>query len=230
MKFSFTLLITIAMIASSAAQTAATTRLLYFFDPLCGWCYGFSPIIRDIAANEDTISVEIVCGGMITGEREGPIGKEFADYILGAIPRVQAMTGVTFGDAYKERIRDGSYYNSSLKPSIAMMVAKELMPDKAVFFAADMQKAFYAEGKDVNSDAFYTDMAKGYGLDPQGFLSKMNDPAYKAKAEAEFERTSQFGVSGFPCVVTEWNGQYYMVSSGFATKADLMETLQRIRQ
>lgn len=215
---------------ATKAQTAVNTRLLYFFDPLCGWCYGFSPVIRDIAATEDTISVEIVCGGMITGEREGPIGKQFADYILGAIPRVQEMTGVTFGEAYKDRIRDGSYYSSSVKPSIAIVVARELLPDQIVPFAADLQKAFYAEGKDVNGDTFYRDLAKAYGLDPQLFLDKMNDPAYKAKAEAEFARTQQFGVNGFPCLVTEWNGQYYMVSSGFATKSEVLETLKRIRQ
>lgn len=213
---------------STNAQTDTTTRLLYFFDPLCGWCYGFSPVIRSLAAQQDTLPVEVMCGGMITGEREGPLGKQMADYILGVVPRLEGMTGVKFGEKYLDMIRDGSHYNSSVKPSIAVVIMKELHPDRALLFAADLQKISFSEGFDFNEDSTYREMAQRYALDVKDFMRRMADPVYKAKAESEFDLTKRFGITGFPCVVAQHKGQFFMVSSGFTPENELKATLQRI--
>ena len=213
---------------TTLSQTDTTTRLLYFFDPLCGWCYGFSPVIRSLATQQDTLPVEVVCGGMITGEREGPLGKQMADYILGVVPRLEGMTGVKFGEKYLDMIRDGSHYNSSVKPSVAVVIMKELHPENALLFAADFQKISFSEGFDFNEDSTYRELASRYALDADDFMHRMGDAQYRAKAEAEFDLTKRFGVSGFPCVVARHKEQYFMVSSGYTSEEELKATLQRI--
>lgn len=51
-------------------------KLHYFYDPLCGWCYGASPLLQAVAALPG-VSVEMHAGGMLD-ESEGrtitPIG------------------------------------------------------------------------------------------------------------------------------------------------------------
>ncbi len=46
--------------------TTGTLRLIYLFDPLCGWCYGASPTLRQLAAREDFV-VEVAPSGLFSG-------------------------------------------------------------------------------------------------------------------------------------------------------------------
>lgn len=57
-------------------------KLIYVYDALCGWCYGFSPIIKQFYKKHKNHfdSIQVVSGGMIRGERIGAIG-EVAPYI-----------------------------------------------------------------------------------------------------------------------------------------------------
>ena len=45
-------------------------ELLYLFDPLCGWCYGMSPVIQRVRQEfAGRVEVSVLCGGMVTGEQ-----------------------------------------------------------------------------------------------------------------------------------------------------------------
>ncbi len=68
-------------------------ELLYLFDPLCGWCYGMSPVIRRVQEEfAGQLDVSVLCGGMVTGEQAGPIRHNWP-YISGALEQVQRVTG-----------------------------------------------------------------------------------------------------------------------------------------
>src|SRR6516164_6627574 len=55
--------------------------LIYCYDAYCGWCYGFSPVIRRIVGEfRGRLPVEVLSGGMIIGERPLSI-KQSAGYI-----------------------------------------------------------------------------------------------------------------------------------------------------
>ncbi len=54
----------------------------YCYDAYCGWCYGFSPVIKKIAsAYKDKLSFEVLSGGMIPKEYERPISAIFSTRI-----------------------------------------------------------------------------------------------------------------------------------------------------
>jgi putative protein-disulfide isomerase len=47
------------------------TRLVYFADPMCSWCYGFSPVITALAERfEDRLPLHMVMGGLRAGNAE----------------------------------------------------------------------------------------------------------------------------------------------------------------
>jgi putative protein-disulfide isomerase len=72
-----------------AKNMQAKDTIFYVFDPMCGWCFGFSGVIKQAAKDyQNDFEFVAISGGMVVGEREGPIG-DFADYILGAYKRVE---------------------------------------------------------------------------------------------------------------------------------------------
>ncbi|MEI9933445.1 MAG: thioredoxin domain-containing protein [Ferruginibacter sp.] len=43
--------------------------LIYCYDAYCGWCYGFSPVIKKIAQQyQKELDIEVLSGGMLIGE------------------------------------------------------------------------------------------------------------------------------------------------------------------
>ena len=62
--------------------------------------------MKRLAADfSDRFDFTALCGGLVTGERIGPLG-EFAAYIEKAIPRVEQMTGAVFSEPHRARMRN----------------------------------------------------------------------------------------------------------------------------
>jgi len=203
-------------IKKSVDQKEEKMKLLYVYDALCGWCYGFGPVVEKIEKNyHGQVEVEIISGGMVMGSRVAPIGN-MADYILEAIPRLERRTGIEFGEPYVELLKKGTYVTSSEKPSIALCVYKSFKKDSAVYYGHAIQTAFYKEAKDLNNDTLYADIAQKFGIDKEQFLVRMKDSVYLTQAHEEFKRATTLGVTGYPTLlVKQANGSYAKLSEGY---------------
>ena len=197
-------------------------KIVYVYDALCGWCYGFSPVMEQFYRKHcDAVSFEVVSGGMITGSRIGPIG-EVAPYIRWAYKEVETRTGVTFGKAFLENVlEEGHTVFSSIPPAVALSVFKSYRTDEAVLFAGALQKAIYYDGLAPEDTAAYAPLAEAFDIDGKTFVAQMNEPEFQAQAQKDFLRTQQLGVSGFPTIFAEVGGTYYRLTSGYTSLSDL---------
>jgi len=208
---------------------ASGAKIIYVYDALCGWCYGFSPVIKKLHENYGSkLDFEVVSGGMITGDRVGPVS-DMADYISRAYPDVEMRSGVKFG---KEFIEKTLYRNdvifTSLTPALAMSAFKNLKPDKAVEFASAIQHAIYFNGLEPGNPQTYGQLANEFRIDSKVFLSLMNEPATRAQAEADFRRSRELGVTGFPTTIfEETTGNRIILSSGFVSYEQLLQRLEQ---
>ena len=197
-------------------------KVVYVYDALCGWCYGFSPVMSQFQEKyKDRLKFEVISGGMITGNRIGPIG-EVASYISWAYKDVEKATGVKFGDTFLSKtLKDGDAIFTSIPPAIALSVFKELDANNSVLFASELQKAIYSDGiYPKNLDA-YGAIASKFGIDAKTFVLKMKDPFYENLAEDDFKKSSALHVSGFPTIFIEINETYYKIGSGYMTFSQL---------
>lgn len=208
---------------------SASMKVIYVYDALCGWCYGFSPVIQQLyEAHGDEYEFEVISGGMITGERIGPIG-EVAPYIKQAYKEVEQRTGIVFGDAFLENVlEEGSTVFSSIPPSIALAVFKKQRPGEAVRFASRLQKAIYYEGMPPEDWTAYGELATEFGLDGTAFVEAMRSEKGIALAEADFQRAQAFGVAGFPTVIVQNGEDYYLIARGYVDYKTLNNSLRSL--
>ena len=206
-------------------------KVVYVYDALCGWCYGFSPVMEQFYQDHRSdVSFEVVSGGMITGSRIGPIG-EVASYIRWAYKEVEQATGVTFGKGFLEGVlEEGTTVFTSVPLGIAMSVFKSHRSEEAVLFAGALQKAVYYDGLAPQNTAAYAPVAEAFGLDGKTFVEQMQQPEFEALAEADFQRSRQLGVSGFPTLFAETDGTYYRLASGYTRRADLESRFATLTQ
>lgn len=206
-----------------------TPTIYYCYDAYCGWCYGFSPVIKQLSElYADRMAFEVLSGGMILPETPRHIGA-VAGYISEAYKTVEETTGIQFGQDYLWHIfnpDESDWYPNSEKPAIAMCIFKEYFPDRQVEFAADLQYALHFEGRDLTDNEAYRHLLEKYNFDADDFFERLGSEAYKEKAYYEFALCKQLQVTGYPAVLVQVSEtKFYLLSRGYS---DLQSMIQRI--
>ncbi|MCE2849158.1 MAG: DsbA family protein [Chitinophagaceae bacterium] len=207
-------------------------KIIYCYDAYCGWCYGFSPVIRELWVKyREQFDFETISGGMIPVEATKHIGA-IAEYIQGAYQTVEQMTGVTFGKDYLWHIfnpDESDWYPNSEMAAIAMAIFRELYPDQTIAFASDLQYSLYEEGRDLTDKEAYRHLLEKYSIDAEVFYQKLGSDAYKEKAYYDFSLIKQLRVNGFPTVFLQLDeSKLYMISRGFSTLDDVEQRMNKI--
>jgi len=207
----------------------AKPTIFYVYDALCGWCYGFGPVIEKFQDNYgDRVKLEVLSGGMVVGGRVGPFSN-MANYIRQAVPRLTEITDVQFGEAYFTQVLDkGTYISNSEPPAIALSILKEQAVEKPITLAHRLQKLQFVEGHDLNRMETYLPLAAAYGLDAETFKQKFASDDYRFKAQQEFQLVQSWGISGFPAVVCQLPNGLHLVANGYTPYEQLTATFERV--
>ncbi len=194
--------------------------LIYCYDAYCGWCYGFSPVIKKIAEQyKNELYMEVLSGGMMIGDGAMPIEK-IGPYIQSAYKRVEELTSIKFGEDFLWHIHNpdkSDWVMNSEKPAIALCVFKEYFPDQAILFATDLQYALNYEGRDLDDDEAYRHLLQKYKISETEFYAKLKSNEFKEKAHYEFALCKHLQVTGFPQVLLQQSdSKFYLISKGFS--------------
>jgi putative protein-disulfide isomerase len=206
--------------------------LIYCYDAYCGWCYGFSEVMKKISSEyKGRLEFEVLSGGMILPDEPVAISAT-AKYIESSYPRVEELTGIKFGEDYLWHIKhpDASdWFPHSEKPAIALCVFKEYYPEQQVSFATDLQYALHFEGRDLTDDEAYRLLLDKYNIDDEAFYEKLHDEEYKEQAYYEFALCKQLNVSGFPAVFIQLSDtKFYLVAEGYTDFDKLNERIHNV--
>lgn len=222
--YKFLMLLLPALVALSPQKT----KIYYVFDPLCGWCYGFSPVIQQVAAGwTGKVEVEVVVGGMVTGTQEGIMDPGMARYILSAFPRVEKLAGVKFGEAYKKQLESGRYYSSSVASCRAVVAFRSLKPEKTLAFISAIQRKMFVDGSDLQKMDEMAEIAASLGVDKATFIQKAQSEENRKATELDFKRAAALGVNGFPSLVIEKTGKFEKLTEGYRTKQEVDNLLKK---
>jgi putative protein-disulfide isomerase len=205
-------------------------RILYLYDALCGWCYGFSPVIVQLEQQyRNQFTFDVLSAGLVQGERVAPI-QTMAAYLEQGIPTVESTTGVKFGQSFMEDIlKEGSYVSDSLPPGIALTVFKSFdTQENPIHFAHEIQRSFYLMGRSLNEVDTYLQLAPEFGIDPAIFQQRFEQPEYREKTIQEYQMIQEWGVQGFPALLIEIEGTPYILANGYRSYDQVAPVLEEV--
>src|ERR1700753_408107 len=192
-----------------------TPHLIYFSDPMCSWCYGFSPVVEDIRRTFGrALPIRVVMGGLRPGT-ETPMTEEAKLEAANRWVHVHEATGLPFDGSGMSA--PGFVYDTD-PAARAVVVARRDGEEMAAAFLARTQRAFYAEGRDATTAAVLGDLAEELGLDREPFLEAWAGDAAKEETWRDYAISQRAGVTGFPTLGAGPNdvGVYGVVTRGFA--------------
>jgi putative protein-disulfide isomerase len=206
--------------------------LIYVMDPLCGWCYGFSPIMQKVYETyREKVNFKVITGGMILDEKVGPIGK-VAPFLKKATALVTQHTGAEFSPLFLDTIlQKGTQTLTSLQPSIAIQICKKEKPDSIFSFLTALHKDIYINGLQTAEPKDYARLAKAMGFAPQTFINFVSKQEYIDAARQDFQEAEALGVDSFPALLLKIDKGIRVISRGFAHWDQVSYTLnQELRQ
>jgi putative protein-disulfide isomerase len=199
-------------------------HLIYFSDPMCSWCYGFSPVVEAIRrAFGRGLPLRIVMGGLRPGT-ETPMTDAARAEIIGHWTHVQEASGLPFDASV---LREGFVYDTDPAARAVVVVRRE-DPEVAVEYLVRAQRAFYAEARDVTSGEVLADLAAELGLDRAQFLEQWGSEDAKQETWRDYAISQRAGVTGFPTLVAGPNheGVYGVVIRGYAPPDQVVAVLK----
>jgi putative protein-disulfide isomerase len=204
-------------------------KLIYVYDALCGWCYGFTPVIQQLQQQfKDELEFEILSGGMLLNSNRRAASAMYT-YLQEAHHRVEETTGVVFGTAFLNEYLQTDDMMDSEKPGVALTVFKQYQPENAISFAHDMQLALNYHGQSLNTDTVYSQLAEKYNIPVQEFIEKINDKQNRNATYAEFNQVQQWGITAFPAAIVDTGEQLYLIARGYTPIEHVIEAITEIK-
>jgi putative protein-disulfide isomerase len=224
--------VVLLLMAISLNLTGQSTRpkVIYIYDALCGWCFGFSPVMVQLFVNyQDQMEFDVISGGMVLGESMEP-ATELKDYIARTYRDIEKRTGITFGKPFLEgTLQDSTVIFNSLRPAIAMAIFRSLFPETSILFASELQKAIYINGMHPDEPDAYKPLVDFFGVDPDDFTRRMKEKTYLMAAREDFSLVEKFDVEGFPAVLLVKDNKVRFLTRGYidypALERRLLEAL-----
>ncbi|MBZ9666292.1 DsbA family protein [Pseudomonas sp. LMG 31766] len=188
------------------------SRLLYVMDPMCSWCWGFAPVIEALAEQAAAASVplQIVVGGL----RRDQVAVDAAARVryLGYWQAVNASTGQLFD--FERGLPEGLVYDT--EPACrALVTARNLHAPSAWTLLKLIQQAFYTEGADVTQASVLVQLAEQAGIPRIEFAEAFDSQAMQEATAADFTWVQDLGISGFPTLLAERDGQLALLTNGY---------------
>lgn len=186
--------------------------LWYFADPMCSWCWGFSPVITQIKENYlDKLNIALVMGGLQT-EDVGVMSEDSQKEIFHHWHQVVEMTKqpISFDNAFPENF----IYNT--EPACrAVITAGSIDPAKIFTYFTAVQSAFYIKNQNVTQFDCLQQIAVECGLDTGKFKEIFENEKTKQSIEKSFQFTKKAGVQGFPTLILNIENDLHIITRGY---------------
>jgi len=216
-------------ICAQTTNKTTTMKITYIMDPQCGWCYGNSDNITALKEEfKDDFDFELLLGGMWLGGNAPVGGEGLSQFIQKHAPRMAATTGAMVDSTYYALAKDSTYTFSSLEPSAAIQLIKEISPDKVFPFAKKVQQALFTEGKRLDKKETYFEIIKTMSIDTVDFDRLWMAEDNIAKTRAEFAHAAKLA-NGFPALLLTTNGSTQTLASGYFNKAAMIHKLNQFK-
>lgn len=172
--------------------------LWYVTDPMCAWCWGFAPVLKELEPLlADDVELRYVLGGLAPDSDE-PMDPATRDYVQRAWHAVAAHAGVEFEHAFWERCQPR---RSTWPACRAVVAARRFDREREVF--GGIQRAYYQRARNPSDEATLVAVAVDAGLDEAAFRAELDAPRTHEAFAADLERKDALGASGFPTLATD---------------------------
>jgi len=186
-------------------------QLIYIMDPMCSWCWAFSPALKSIQNVRPELPITYVMGGLAPDSDE-PMPEEQKHYIASIWQQIAERTQTTFNfDFWTQCIPRRSTWRACR----AVISAEQLQPGISGDMIQGIQEAYYLHAKNPSDRETLIAIAANLELDANAFASRLDSDATQKELLQQMQLGQQLGAQGFPALRLVHQEKVYRVSDGY---------------
>ncbi|HEY0834284.1 MAG TPA: DsbA family protein [Azospirillum sp.] len=196
-------------------------HLVYFADPMCSWCWGFSPVVDAIRHRyAGVLPIRLIMGGLRPGTTR-PMDEAARRTTRTHWEHVGEATGQPFDFGFFDR---AAFVYDTDPAARAVAVVRRTGMETALDYLKSVQVAFYAHDRDVTDEAVLADLAGQAGVDRDAFLDAFRSEDAKTETWRDYAIAQRAGITGFPSLIVGEGGSvhYTAVAIGYRPADDVL--------
>ncbi|TYK65555.1 DsbA family protein [Colwellia echini] len=204
--------------------------LYYIHDPMCSWCWGYSPTWHMLKEKlPSKITVEYVAGGLAPDSDEPmPIAQQQA--IEGYWRTIETKLGTQFNyDFWRKNIPRRSTYNACR----AVIAANKQGAQQEMIDA--IQQGYYLDALNPSDVDMLIGVAQRLTVQTSAkfntaqFIQDLSAKETEVELQRQLNLARSLTQQGFPSLVLEVNGRYHQISIDYLNyKTSLAEILTKL--
>lgn len=209
-----------------------STTVTYLFDPLCGWCYGASPMIQKLS-QQNSLKLVLAPTGLFAGANGRAMDAEFAQYAWANDLRIAKMTGQRFTEQYRAQVLGKPGRLDSITATLALTAVSLTEPQRELETLKLLQEARYVHGLDITAIPVVEKLLLDNGLATAANQLQAGAAELRLANDARIHRAQRllqtFGVTGVPTMVIT-NGDDHRLLRGdalFGSFDSLLDLLKK---
>jgi len=195
-------------------------KLIYVYDPMCSWCWGFRETwLKLQAAIGDKLAIEYKVGGLAPDSDE-PMRKEMQQFLQQTWQRIEQQLGTPFNHEFWHTAQPR---RSTYPACRAVLVARQQNKEQEMLYA--IQKAYYLDAQNPSDISTLASLAEQIGLEKNAFLKEIESEKINSLLMDEINQARSLPIQGFPSLVLENKGLYAAIPVNYR---DWQSTYQQI--
>lgn len=207
-------------------------RIAYLFDPLCGWCYGASPMLEQLIDLQE-FEIELYPTGLFADRNARPMNKSFAEYAWSNDQRIERLTGQRFTEDYQNKVlADHTTLFDSGPATRALTAVAATAPTLEFAALKAIQQARYIKGLNITDKDVLAQTLDDIGLKQAADVFCAHGETLLALNDARLAKSrtmmGNLGVNGVPALVVSRGNESHLVSTNglFASLDTLLGSLR----
>lgn len=201
-------------------------RLYYVHDPMCSWCWGFAPVLKQfLAALPSDIEVKRLLGGLAV-DSDAPMSSEMQGMLQETWRRIETKipnTKFNFDFWTKCQPRRSTY------PSCrAVIAARQQGEDFDEQMTKAIQIAYYQQARNPSDLETLAALADELSLDVTKFKRDMLSPKMQLQLEEEIEYSRELHAESFPSLVLQVGTSTWGVPIDYNNATPMLELINNL--
>lgn len=198
--------------------------LFYVHDPMCSWCYAYTPVWTQIQQQLPAgIRVQYVLGGLAP-DSDQAMPPETRAYIQEQWHKImQTVPGTYFNFAFWEQCQPR---RSTYPACRAVLLARQQGSEYEIAMIRAIQDAYYRQAHNPSDADVLCALALQIGLDADAFASALNADKTRQALLAEISFARSIGGSSFPSLFLQQDNAIQSIPHDYRDAAKVLRAIK----
>jgi putative protein-disulfide isomerase len=201
--------------------------LYYIHDPMCSWCWGFKPVLKQLTQQLPAeIRLEYVLGGL-AADTDQPMPVEMQQQIAATWKHIQqVIPGTEFNFDFWTRCQPR---RSTYIACRAVIAAEQMQTGKGLAMLDAIQAAYYLQAKNPSDATTLITLAEELGLDVTEFEQRLDAEQTQQTLKQQINFARSIGADSFPSLYLQYQDDYHAIVLDYNHADVILEHINSVR-